>query len=50
MFFRELNSGGYENTKYRINRVVLQESGKVVEEYLNCEELEWAQFQERNLI
>ncbi len=31
MCFRELNSGGYENTKYRINRFVLQESGKVVE-------------------
>ena len=29
MFFMELISVGYENTKYLINRFVLQECGKV---------------------
>ena len=31
MFFMELISVGYENTKYLINRFVLQECGKCLE-------------------
>jgi len=31
MFFMELISAGYENTKYLINRFVLQECGKCLE-------------------
>ena len=37
MCFRELNSGGYENTKYLINRIILQECRNVVEGCLTLE-------------
>ena len=50
MCFRELNSGGYENTKYRINRFVLQGSGDFSWRVSEYGELEWTKFQERNLI
>ena len=49
MCFRELNSGGYENTKYRINRFVLQESGKVVEGCLTVKNQNGLSFRKETL-
>ena len=39
MCFRELNSGGYELTKYLINRFVLQECGDFTWRVSDCGEL-----------
>ena len=39
MYFMELISAGYENTKYLINRLVLQECGDFTWRVSDCEEL-----------